>query len=177
MQRRVMFLFRFHRISTLAQAMCFFAPAGRAAAICLFFGVLAAAAYTDRKTMTIPDKLILAALGAGLFSIPFFPEIGLPERIWGMCSASLLLLLITLCIPGAFGGGDIKLMAACGVFLGWRYSLLTLGSAVFIGAAYGIWMLAMRKADRRSHIAFGPFLCLGMVISVLWGERILSVLF
>lgn len=154
-----------------------FHSVGSTAATFLFFGVLAAAAHTDRKTRTIPDKLVLAALGVSLFSIPFFPEIGLPERILGMCFASLLLLIITLCIPGAFGGGDIKLMAACGVFLGWKYSLLALGIAVYIGAAYGIWMMAMRKADKRSHIAFGPFLCMGMVISVLWGEQILSYLF
>lgn len=175
--KRSSILFRIHMISALTLFRNPFHSVGSTAATFLFFGVLAAAAHTDRKTRTIPDKLVLAALGVSLFSIPFFPEIGLPERILGMCFASLLLLLITLCIPGAFGGGDIKLMAACGVFLGWKYSLLALGIAVFIGAAYGIWMMAMRKADKRSHIAFGPFLCMGMVISVLWGEQILSHLF
>lgn len=166
-----------HMISALALPMHSFGQLGRTVSICLFFGVLVAAAHTDRKTRTIPDKLVLAALGASLFSIPFFPETGLPERIWGICSASLLLLLITLCKPGAFGGGDIKLTAACGVFLGWRYSLLALGIAVFTGALYGAGLLVLGKADRRSYIAFGPFLCIGMAASVLWGEQILPALF
>lgn len=149
---------------------------GRTGVICLFFAVLSAVALSDKKTMTIPDKLVLAALGVGLFSIPLFPEIGLPERLLGMCSASLLLLGITLCVPGAFGGGDIKLMAACGLFLGWRCSLLALGIAIVAGAAYGIRMLATGKADRKARIAFGPFLCIGMAVSVLWGEQILTLL-
>ena len=152
-------------------------PAGRAAILCLFFGVLTAAAWTDGKTRTIPDKLVLAVLGVSLFSIPLFPEIGLPDRLFGMCSASLLLLVLTLCVPGAFGGGDIKLMAACGGFLGSRYSLLALGIAVFLGAAYGSWLLFIKKADRKTRIAFGPFLCAGMAAAVLWGDPMISIFF
>ncbi len=168
---------RFHVISVFAASMYFPESAGRAAVAGLFLGVLAVVAQTDRKTMTIPDQLVLAALGVSLLSILFFPELGLTDRIIGLCSASLPLLVITLCIPGAFGGGDIKLMAACGVFLGWRHSLLALGIAIFLGAAYGARMLAAGKAQRKSRIAFGPFLCMGMAITVLWGEQVLVLLF
>lgn len=149
---------------------------GRAVVICLLFAVLSAVAQADKKTMTIPDQLVLATLGVGVLSIPLFPEIGLQDRMLGMCSASLLLLGITLCVPGAFGGGDIKLMAACGLFLGWRCSLLALGIAIFAGAAYGARMLATGKADRKARIAFGPFLCIGTAAAVLWGEQMLTLL-
>lgn len=170
-------MIRCNMISAMAVFSHPLGDVGKAISICLFFGVLIVVSLTDRKTMTIPNGLVLAALGVSLFSIPFFPEIGLSDRIFGMCSVSLLLLAVTLCVPGAFGGGDIKLMAVCGVFLGWRYSLLALGIAVCIGAAYGIWMLAMRNADKKSNIAFGPFLCMGMAIVILWGEQVLSILF
>lgn len=170
-------MFRLCEISILALPAGLLERAGRAVVICLFLGVLAVVAWTDRKTMTIPDQLVIAALGVGLISIPLFPEIGLPERLLGMCSASLLLLAVTLCVPGAFGGGDIKLMAACGVFLGWRYSLLALGIAIVFGAAYGIGALVVKKARRTSPIAFGPFLCMGMAVAMFCGERILSILF
>ncbi len=170
-------MIRFHKLSSLVSPVYLQDFVGRTVIICLFLGVLAVVAQTDRKTMTIPDKLVLAVLGISLFSIPFFPEIGLTERILGVCSASLLLLVGTLCVPGAFGGGDIKLMAACGVFLGWRYSLLALGIAIFFGAVYGGRMLVQGKADRTSRIAFGPFLCMGMGIAVLWGEQVISMLF
>lgn len=156
--------------------MYIFEFAGRTVVICLFMIVLAVVAHRDRKTMKIPDKFVLAALGVSLLSIPFFPETGVGERVIGMCLVSLLLLMITLCVPGAFGGGDIKLMAACGVFLGWRYSLLALGIAVFLGAVYGGHLLVLGKADRTTRIAFGPFLCIGMGMAVLWGEKVLSML-
>lgn len=149
----------------------------RAVILCLFFGVLTAVAWIDKKTRTIPDKLVLAVLGISLISIPFFPEIGLSDRLLGLCSASILLLVITLCVPGAFGGGDIKLMAVCGVFLGWRFSLMALGIAIFLGAAYGIRQLSAGKADRKSQIAFGPFLCMGMAAAVFFGECVLKFLF
>lgn len=167
----------FYMISARMIPMHLPESAGRIAVTGLFLGILAIVAWIDRKTMTIPDKLVLAVLGASLLSAAFFPEIGWKERILGMCSASLLLLAITLCVPGAFGGGDIKLMAACGVFLGWRYSLLALVAAVFFGAAYGGWMLATGKAERKTQIAFGPFLCMGMGIVILWGEQVLELLF
>ena len=172
-----MFLLKIYIISALTLLIHSLDSIGRTVVVCLFFGLLMAAAQTDRKTMTIPDSLVFAALGISFFSIPFFPELGLPDRILGMCSASLLLLGAAICIPGAFGGGDIKLMAACGLLLGWRYSLLALGIAVFIGAAYGIWMLAIGKAGRKSRIAFGPFLCGGMAIAFLWRQEVLSLLF
>lgn len=150
---------------------------GRVLVILLFLGVLAAVSLADRRTMIISDRLVLAALAVSLLSVPFFPEIGLGERMLGMCSASLLLLVVTLCVPGAFGGGDIKLMGACGVLLGWRYSLLALGFAICTGAGYGVWMLAAGKADRKTRIAFGPFLCMGMTVSFLWGEAVWQMLF
>ena len=58
----------------------------RAVILCLFFVVLTTAAWIDGKTRTIPDKLVLAVLGISLISIPFFPEIGLPDRLLGLCS-------------------------------------------------------------------------------------------
>ncbi len=170
-------MFRLYVFSIFALPAGLWETAGRAVVICLFLGVLAVVAWTDRKTMTIPDQLVMTALGVSLVSIPLFPEMGLWERLLGMCSASLLLLAVTLCVPGAFGGGDIKLTAACGVFLGWRYSLLALGIAIVLGAGYGIWALAVKKARRTSPIAFGPFLCMGMAAAMFCGERILSILF
>ncbi len=72
-------------------------------------------------------------------------------------SVSLPLFLITLAVPGGFGGGDIKLMAACGLFLGWKLCLLSLCFGLLTGGLYGIWLLAAGKKGRKEHFAFGPF--------------------
>ena len=69
----------------------------------------------------------------------------------------------------AMGGGDVKLMAMVGAFLGWQAALMTFFLAPFFGAAYGgvEWL---RKKD--TAIAYGPFLVLGALITLFWGDRI-----
>ena len=72
------------------------------------------------------------------------------------------------------GVGDIKLMAACGVFLGWRLTLVSTVLAILGGGIYGIWLMAAKKAARKEKFAFGPFLCVGMVIGLVYGEQLLT---
>jgi len=65
------------------------------------------------------------------------------------------------------GGGDVKLMALVGAFLGWKLAALTFFIAPFVGAGYGI-VEKIRTKD--SAIAFGPFLVLGALVSLFYGE-------
>lgn len=69
----------------------------------------------DIATMEIPNTFVIIAFVLGIISIFTMPGTSLPSRILGMFVVSVPLLLITLLVPGAFGGGDIKLMAACGL--------------------------------------------------------------
>lgn len=139
-----------------------------------FFLLLIFIAQTDRKTMEIPDRYSLLLLIVGMISIKTMPGPALSERIAGMVSASGVLLLITWIVPGSFGGGDIKLLAAGGMLLGWKNSLVALFLAVLTGGIYGVILLRTGRKSRKEHFAFGPFLCFGMGISVLWGEKILD---
>ena len=72
------------------------------------------------------------------------------------------------------GGGDIKLMAAAGLFLGWQHTLLAMFFGILGGGFYGIYLLAARKADKKDHFAFGPFLCVGIVLALLFGDPVLA---
>ena len=91
-----------------------------------------------------------------------------------MICVSLPLYLLTIPVPGAFGGGDIRLTAACGIFLGWKLNLLALFLAVMGGGIYGMWLLATKRKGKKDHFAFGPFLCVGMAIAMFAGENILN---
>ena len=82
--------------------------------------------------------------------------------------------LLCLVIDGAFGGGDIKLMAATGLFLGWQNTLLAMFFGIVFGGMYGIYLLAAKKAGKKDHFAFGPFLCAGIVIAMLFGGPVLE---
>lgn len=154
--------------------LCVFKIGYNLAAITVFafLGMLMVVAFVDIDTMEIPNGFVLAILMIGAVSIVTMPGISLAERLVGMVSVSLPLILITLFVPGAFGGGDIKLMGACGLLLGWKLSLVSLFLAVLTGGLYGMYLLGTRKKGRKEHFAFGPFLCAGMFAALFWGGQL-----
>ncbi len=88
----------------------------------------------------------------------------------GMTAVSIFLLLLQLLTAGtAIGGGDIKLMAAAGLFLGGKDIVL----AFVVGCIAGsIVHLIRMKVEKTGHmLAFGPYLAFGIWIAALWGER------
>nr|WP_317379286.1 A24 family peptidase [uncultured Faecalimonas sp.] len=93
--------------------------------------------------------------------------------LFGACSASGILLLTVFLVPGAFGGGDIKLMAAAGILLGPVKSLHSLAAAIFLCGICILAGMAGGKIRRDSVIAFGPFLCAGILYH-LWSTAILK---
>lgn len=144
----------------------------------MFLAILAATAWIDSKTMEIPDYLPASVLVLALLSAWFCDVPGtVAEFAAGLLAVSLPMFLLATAVPGAFGGGDVKLMAACGALLGWKQIVLAAFLAILGGGCYGIWLLASGKAGRKEHFAFGPFLCAGMVISRFWGEAILGCYF
>lgn len=142
----------------------------------LFFAVLfalMAVALLDWDTMEIPDRfhvlLLLCAVGYGVL----FPEIAIPERVLGCLCVSIPMLLLALLIPGGFGGGDIKLMFAMGLLLGWKRTLLAAFLAILSG---GVWcgVLLAKGRGRNAQFPFGPFLCVGGGAALLFGREILA---
>lgn len=137
-----------------------------------FCAVLAMIGWNDYRSRKIPDELVCALFAVGIVSGFTMPEIGFPLRVAGFFAASLPLFAITMLLPGAFGGGDIKLMAAAGIFLGARMILSALAFGILGGGAYAGVCLLFKKKVRTEKFAFGPFLCLGIVGAYFWGEAI-----
>ena len=65
-------------------------------------------------------------------------------------------------------------MTAAGLFLGWQHTLLAMFFGIVFGGIYGIYLLAAKKAGKKDHFAFGPFLCAGIVIAMLFGGPVLE---
>lgn len=137
-----------------------------------FLVLMAVIARTDQRTMKIPDGLILAVLAVGAVSVFTMPDTGLLSRGIGMFAVSSPLLVISMMIPNAFGGGDIKLTAAGGFFLGWRLILMAFGFSIVGGGVYGLALLLSGKRGRRDLFAFGPFLCAGMALAYFFGDAL-----
>jgi len=74
----------------------------------------------------------------------------------------------------SMGGGDVKLLAMIGAFLGWKSAILTFFIAPFLGIAVGIFNLVVKKDHL---IPYGPFLSLAAVINIFWADRILDFIF
>ena len=72
------------------------------------------------------------------------------------------------------GGGDIKLIAMIGAFLGWRYTLLTIFLGALAGAIVGLSLMIFKGKGRKHPVPFGPFLALGAIASLLWGNDIIK---
>ena len=130
--------------------------------------------FIDLGTMEIPNGVLLFMLIPAAVLAAITPETGILSHVIGFFCVSVPLLLITLAIPGAFGGGDIKLMAVCGLALGWRSTLVGFFIALLLGGAYGIWALSAKKLGRKEHFAFGPCLAFGAAASLFAGETILN---
>lgn len=112
------------------------------------------------------DALIGAAVGAGVIFLVGF----LFDQVY-------FKLLKKPAVEGeteSMGGGDVKLLAMIGAFLGWQNVLLTFFLAPFLGLVIGMYNLVVKK---QHLIPYGPFLSLAAVIAMLWGPRILDLLF
>lgn len=154
--------------------------------------LLLAVAIIDIKTMTIPDKLTLSVgvvclLWIGLESYHQWLQV---DTHWyspllsglggGLLGGGLLFLAdqLSLWLVGkdGFGYGDVKLMLACGLVLGWQLVLVALWVAFVSGAVVGVAVLQQRKrvGNPSGYMAFGPFLCLGAWVAWLWGPSLLN---
>jgi len=130
----------------------------------LFFSLLVPIAFIDIDHRIIPDELSLGGLAAGLL-LSFLPGGDWKGSILGALLGGGILFATAFLyekIRGAegMGGGDIKLLAMIGAFLGWRGTLVTIFFGALLGATGGI--LAMRKGGEglKTAIPFGPYLCI-----------------
>ena len=136
--------------------------------------ILLCVAWQDYKTRIIRNKFHIIIFSLAIVQMLLISEYRITDRLIGMLVVSVPMLLLTLLIPGGFGGGDIKLMAASGFFLGTSSILCAMNLAIIAGSVYGIIMLKNRKRDRKDQLAFGPFLAIGLAIVTFWGNEIVS---
>ncbi|MCD8021365.1 MAG: A24 family peptidase, partial [Clostridiales bacterium] len=120
---------------------------------------------TDIRTMKIPNRLNAAVFFTGAASIFLMHGPSLAERIAGVFVISVPMLLLTCFVPGGFGAGDIKLMAASGLFMGIEGNITATMIGFFLGGVWGLVLLLGKKAGRKDVFAFGPCLCAGLALS------------
>lgn len=130
-------------------------------------------AYIDRQTMIIPNRAVCLLMMAAC-SYALVEEMPFWHRVLGFFLISVPMDLTLHIVKDCFGGGDIKLMAAAGFLLGWQRVLLAFFIAVGTGGIFACWLLVTKRCHRNTHIAFGPHLCCGIILSLYAGWDILD---
>lgn len=140
--------------------------------------VLLVLSVIDLDTRILSDRVTLPGIVAGLIVSPLLGYTTFVGSLIGAVVGGGALFLIALLGDAVFkkesmGGGDIKLAAMLGAFLGWKLCLVLLFVAFFVGAVVGVAVIAVRGRQWDRAIPFGPFIALGAFSASLWGEALL----
>lgn len=138
---------------------------------CLLTSALLVLSIIDFRTYEIP-ALINLFIGILAIVRVILDYKNTSQYLFGFISVSGFLLLIFLISKGrAIGGGDIKLMSVCGLFLGYQRIILAFLLGCILGSLIHIIRMKVSKQDR--VLAFGPYLSLGIFISMLYGNQLI----
>ncbi|OGW89260.1 MAG: hypothetical protein A3A73_00420 [Omnitrophica bacterium RIFCSPLOWO2_01_FULL_50_24] len=150
----------------------------------LLFSLLIIASVVDLEHQLIPDEISLGGLGAGLVLSALVPSLH-GKVAWpdGLAQSAIGALLggIAIYVTGvlgklafrkdAMGGGDVKLLAMLGAFVGWQKVILIYVAAPVLALPMGLFMKWVKREDL---IPFGPFLSMAGWIAFVWGDAILA---
>lgn len=144
-----------------------------------FISALIVITVIDLYHQIIPDVISLPGIGVGLLASLAMPNISFWESLIGMISGGGVLFLVATGYQWLFkregmGGGDVKLLAMIGAFLGWKAVILTILLSSLIGSIVGVVLILIEGKDFKYAIPFGPFLSLGAAISLFFGEDLIG---
>jgi leader peptidase (prepilin peptidase)/N-methyltransferase len=153
-----------------------------------FVGYLAFAAalvtitFIDLDHRIIPDVISLPGIALGLAVSLVSPLVKPFDAVLGVVVGGGFLLGVAVAYQAirgqeGMGGGDIKLLAMIGAFLGWQSIFVTVMVASIVGSIIGVALMLYRRADSKLAIPFGPFLACGALVHLFFGDRILAFYF
>ncbi len=139
---------------------------------CLLISALITLSVIDWRTYEIPLGINIFILTLGLIMTVIHYEDWI-NHVIGFFAVSVFIFIIILATKGrGMGGGDMKLMAAAGLMLGWKNIVLAFLLGCVLGAIIHVARMRISKADHQ--LAFGPYLSAGILIAVLFGNEMIS---
>ena len=157
-----------------------FGAAWSTAIYAVFCSALVVITFIDLDFQIIPDTITLPGIvigfvaGSLLMPDPFMrnSRLGFLSSLIGFLAGGGLYYAIAVLSKGGMGGGDIKMMAMVGALTGWKSVILTTFLGSFTGAIVGVFLMVFKGKGRKTKIPFGPFLALGAVVTLFFGEEI-----
>ena len=158
-----------------------FGPAPAALYYFTFGAVLITISFIDLDHQIIPDKLSLPGIIIFSTSCLFVPQMNFMSVIWGVLAGGGILYLVAFLYyylrkHQGMGGGDIKLLAMIGAATGIKGVLFTLFTGSVFGTLGGLAAMALAKKSEKNQarIPFGPFLSLGAMLYIFYGEPLIQ---
>ena len=153
-----------------------FGPTPYAVVAAAFLAALVAITMIDLEHQIIPDVISLPGILAGVLANLATGHVSWLDSVLGILIGGGVFLAIALVgswLAGqdAMGGGDIKLAAMLGAFLGWKVLLLSLFVSAIGGGVLAAVLMSTGLRGRKDPLPFGPFLAAGGAIGLFWGER------
>ena len=145
----------------------------------IFFSALLVIIFIDLDTWTIPDIITLPGIVLGVAASFLLPRMTWVQSLLGLLVGGGVLLLVAagyqlLRKREGMGGGDIKLLAMIGAFLGLPGVIFTLFSSSLAGSLAGVLLMFRDKGGGGTRIPFGPFLALAAMSYVFWGQTVIQ---
>lgn len=142
----------------------------------LFVSLLVIITFIDLDTLLIPDLLSLSGIALGFAASFISLRLSWLDSLLGILLGGGFFYLIAVGYhyfrhQEGLGGGDIKLLAMIGAFLGLPGVMFTVLAASVVGTVVGLVMMRRSRKGMATMLPFGPFLSLGAVCYLFWGER------
>lgn len=138
----------------------------------LMFSALIVVTFTDIDVQEVPDRIHIFIGILGIILI-FFDLSNWLSHIIGFFAISIPVLIIAV-ITNGFGGGDIKLYAVLGLFMGWQNIILLFAFSVVLGGIFGVIFMIAKKANRKTHMSFVPYIAVAAFIVQIAGNDIIN---
>jgi len=147
-------------------------------ALLVFVWSMIALAFIDLDTFYLPDDITLPLVWAGLLANMGGLFVDLQSAVIGAIAGYLALWIVFWGYKVAtgkdgMGYGDFKLLAAIGAWLGWKMLPVVILLSSLVGAIVGISLIVFARHGRNVPIPFGPYLVLGGLIALFWGDQLL----
>ncbi len=136
--------------------------------------MLIVSSFIDLNYQIIPNKITYLGIMFGFIISFIFSHLTIKLSFLGIVLPALFLLLIIFITRGGMGMGDVKLVAMIGSFIGPLYTFFSIFIGAFLGSVVGLILIGMKLKDRKSRIAFGPFIAAGSLLMILYGEKIIN---
>jgi leader peptidase (prepilin peptidase) / N-methyltransferase len=144
----------------------------------LFCSALVVITFIDIEHQIIPDEISLSGIVIGFIFSFFLKEHNWLNSLLGILLGGGSLLFVAyvyqrLTGKEGMGGGDIKLLAMMGAFLGWKSIPFIIFASSLVGSLVGVSLMLIQKKDSKLAIPFGPYLAFGALLYIFFGRRLI----